>query len=93
MCSTMRRSLARFRLNREVAFGIESDRAIVQICRAHAQQYIVDDHHLGVHHDVNAVVARGDVRAEQGCTFRHARRLDNLHETDSSGPHDVRLEP
>ena len=67
-----------FRLDRQVAFRIEFDRPIVQVRRAHAQQYIVYDHHFGVDHDVNTAVAIGHVRTEQGCTFRHAGSLDNL---------------
>ncbi len=85
--------VGRRRLDRHVAFRIESDRPIVQVRRAHAQQHIVYDHHFGVDHDVNTAVAVGHVQDRAELHVSPAGSLDKPHEPDASGLHDVRLEP
>ncbi len=36
------------RFDRDIAFGVETHRAIAEVSRAHAAQLIIDDHHLAV---------------------------------------------
>ena len=46
-----------------------------------------------MNHDINAALAVGHVRAEQGYALSHACSLDDPHEADSAGPHNMRFEP
>jgi hypothetical protein len=62
----------RARLDGEIAFGVEPDRAIVEIGRAHMQEDIIDDHQLGVHHHVDVFCAVAHVRREDGHAIAHA---------------------
>ncbi len=39
------------RLEGEIALGVRAHRAVVEVGGTYAQQIIVDDHHLAVHHD------------------------------------------
>ena len=80
-------------LDRQIAFGIEPDRAIVQIGRADAQQRIIHDHDLGMNHDIDAAPAIRDLRAKHGNTLGYTGLLQDLHETDPARPHDQRFEP
>ena len=47
----------RRRLEGEIAFGVRAHRAVVEVGRTHAQDAIVDDHHLAVHHDGRGLAA------------------------------------
>ena len=46
----------RRRLEGEIAFGVRAHRAVVEVGRTDAQDAIVDDHHLAVHHDRRGLV-------------------------------------
>src|SRR5438045_9581284 len=44
--------IRRLSLESQIALGVYAERPIVQICRADPQQNVVDDHGLGMDHDV-----------------------------------------
>ena len=85
--------VGRCRFDRQIAFRIEPDRAIVQIGRADAQQSIIHDHDLGMNHDIDAAPAIRYLWAKHGNALGYTGLLQDLHETDPACPHDQRFEP
>jgi hypothetical protein len=49
-------------LDRQIAFGIEPDRPVVEIGRAHADEQVIDDDELGMHEDLLRAAFRRDLR-------------------------------
>ena len=49
------------RLEREIAFRVQSHRPVAEIRRAYPQPFIVDDHHLGMHVDAGALFEAGRI--------------------------------
>ena len=68
------------RLDDEVALAVGPHRAVGDVGRADAQQPIVDDHHLGMDHHVDAALGAVDLReGEEGAVVEAglAKRLDD----------------
>ena len=68
---------SRRRLEGEIAFGVDADRAVVQVGRADPQHAIVDDHHLGVDHGVDAASVIRHVRIQKRARVRSRPRRAN----------------
>ena len=85
--------LRALRLDREIAFGVGAHRAVVEIGRADAQQRIVDDHHLGMHHGVGDALGLAHLRAQQADAAADAALLQGAQKADAAVAHGVALEP
>ena len=80
-------------LNHEIAFRVGAHRPVIEIGRADAQDTVVNDHHLGVHHGVRDTLARSYLGAHQAHTFTDTGLLERAQELNAPVAHGVILEP
>ena len=82
------------RLDREIAFGVDAERALGQVRRADHQQRIIDDHHLAVHVEAAFAlvepVERGTVQAIAAVKVGRTQRMVNAR---AKRPHRRDFEP
>ena len=83
----------RRRLEGEIALGIRAHRAIVEVGRTDAQDAIVDDHHLAVHHDRGRPVRIARRWIEKANPVHDAGRDELLDESAAAALHGLRFEP
>ena len=81
------------RLDGKVTLRIRAHGAVVEIGRADAQESIIDDHHLGVHHRVGCSAAILDMRVDETHPFPDASIRQRVHEADAPVAHGASLDP
>ena len=75
------------RLEGEIALGVRAQRAIVEVGRSHAQDAVVDDHHLAVHHDRGSTTPIPCHGIEKTNPVHHACRHKLCDESAAAGSH------
>ncbi len=81
------------RLEGEIALGIGAHRAIVEVSRTDAQETVIDDHHLAVHHDGCGLLPIPRRWIEKANPFHNARRHELGDESAAAALHGLRFEP
>ena len=81
------------RLEGEIAFGVRAHRAVVEVGRTDAQETVVDDHHLAVHHDGAGLLPIPRRRIEKANPVHDACRHEFGDESAAAALHGLRFEP
>ena len=83
----------RGRLEGEIAFGVRTHRAIVEVGRADAKEAVVDDHHLAVHHDRRRLVRIPCRWIEKANPVHDACGHELFDKSAAAALHGLRFEP
>src|SRR5207247_679091 len=80
-------------VDRHVAFGVDSHRAVADVRGADAQPFVIDDHHFRVQVDAGAVVESFDMRAIGMEMAIPVHRAELAYEMGAQQAHRHLLEP
>ena len=81
------------RLEGEIALGVRAHRAIVEVGRTDAQEAVIDDHHLAVHHDGGGLAPIPRRRIEKANPVHDTSRHEFCDESAAAALHGLRFEP